>query len=148
MSDIALAKARQKFLDSLKSRRSDNTLLTYNKALETFVNMLRDRHLDASSFPVAELNEDFLVDFVVHIKHLSPSTESLYLQVVKNFFEFLNAERLNDLNVSRVRMIIRQRTRRLRAVASEYPEEKIKLLIETMAKLAERSTTENNWSDR
>lgn len=137
MSYITIAEAKDKFLESMKFHRSVNTLLTYRKAIETFSNMLKDQQIEIYTFPVGRLNEDHVVDFVNYVNKLSPSTESLYLQVLKNFFEFLNAENLVIMNVSQVRMLLRQRTRRHKAKVIEYPEEETKLLIESLASLSD-----------
>jgi len=145
MSSVTIAQAKEKFLEAIKSQRSTNTLQAYDSALESFSSMLRDQQRDISTLPVAKLNEDSIVDFVIYIKKLSPSTESLYLQVLKNFFEFLNAEHLAKLNISHVRRLMRERTRRLRDDGSEeYPEDQIKRLIESMVNISQETILDHN----
>lgn len=140
---VTLPQAKSKFLESISLQRSDSTLRAYSNALETFLNMLSDQKIDISTLPVADLSETSISDFVIYIKNLSPATESLYLQVIKNFFEFLYAENLAIINVSQVRMLIRQRTRRIKNQNSEYPEEEIKILINAMHKIASDPVIDN-----
>jgi integrase/recombinase XerC len=140
---VTLPQAKSKFLESISLQRSDSTLRAYSNALETFLNMLSNQKIDISTLPVADLRETSISDFVIYIKNLSPATESLYLQVIKNFFEFLYAENLATINVSQVRMLIRQRTRRIKTQNSEYPEEEIRIVINAMQKIASDPLTDN-----
>jgi site-specific recombinase XerD len=140
VSNITITEAIDKYLGSLKSRRSVNTLRAYTNALDTFLGMLTSQQIDITTYLIQRLNEDSIVDFVLYTKKLSPSTEGLYLQVIKNFFEFLNAEHLAMLNISQVRNIIRHRTRRYKGnQANIYPEDKIILLLEKMSAISDRN---------
>lgn len=134
------------FLESLRFKRSDRTVKVYNNALEAFLIMLAKQNLDVSVIPVYELREVSISDFVTYSSNLSPSTESLYLQVIKNFFEFLYAESLSAVNISQVRMLIRQRTRRPKTQDSEYPEEDIKCVIDSMQVISKHPTSDVDLS--
>ena len=144
MPKITIARAKTMFLESIKLPRSANTLQTYRRALETFSNMLAARQIDSFNSPVAELTENSVADFVHYLKDLSPATESLYLQVIKSFFKFLNEENLATVNLSRVRMLMRKGTRRSRRPPVGYPEEDIQHLIEFMSNLQNVSTLDGN----
>ena len=85
MTSMNITEAKEKYLNSIKIQRRLNTFRAYTNALDTFINMLKAQQIDVSTFPVAKLNEDFIVDFVIHAQKLSPSSESLYLQVIKDF---------------------------------------------------------------
>jgi len=135
MRDITIAQAKTKFLESIKLPRSANTVQTYRKALDAFSDMLTTQNIDSSNFPVAELKEDCIADFVDYLQEFSPATESLYLQVMKSFLKFLDAENRAKVNPSRVRMLIRKRTRRSVRQPVEYPEDDVKQLIEFMSNL-------------
>jgi site-specific recombinase XerD len=140
MPNISISQAKTMFLESIKLPRSANTLQTYRKALETFSNMLADHQIDSFEFPVAELTEDSVGRFVDFMKDLSPATESLYLQVIKSFFEFLDAENLSKVNLSWVRMFIRQRARRVRRETAQYPEDDVKYMLDVLSNLQNIST--------
>src|SRR5688572_24298349 len=107
MPSISITQAKTMFLESIELPRCANTLQTYRKALDTFSNMLAGHQIGSHEFQVAELTEDYVAHFVDFMKALSPATESLYLQVIKSFFEFLYAENLSKVNLSRIRMLIR-----------------------------------------
>jgi len=147
MPNTTIAQAKTLFLESFKLPRSTNTLQTYRKALETFLNMLATQQIDPYNFPIAELTENSVAHFVDYMKNLSPATESLYLQVIKSFFEFLDAERLATVNLLRVRMLIRQRTRRSRRQSMPYPEKDIKHLIQFMSNVQNVSKLDINAFD-
>src|SRR5215216_3788094 len=131
-SVITIAQAKSMFLESIKLPRSANTLQTYRKALDTFSTMLATQQIDTATFPIAELKEDCITDLIDYLKEFSPATESLYLQVMKNFFKFLDEENLTKVNLSHVRMLMRQRARRSRRQPVEYPEDAVKQLLEFM----------------
>jgi site-specific recombinase XerD len=137
--NISVDQAKSMFLDSIQFPRSQNTLQTYRKALDTFSNMLLSNQINVLEFPIAELTEDTILYFISYMKDLSPSTESLYLQVIKGFFEFLDAESLAKVNLSRVRMLIKQRTRRVSRESASYPEDDIRYLIKVVSKLKDVS---------
>jgi len=145
-NDVTILQAKSSFLASVKLKRSDATVKAYTNALETFLIMLAKQNLDVDTVPVDELREVSISDFVTYINDLSPATESLYLQVIKSFFEFLYAENLSVINISQVRMLIRQRTRRPKAQSSEYPEEDIKRLIDYMQMLSKSPTSDPDFS--
>ena len=134
-SNVTVAQAKSLFLESIKLPRSANTLQTYRKALDAFSKMLATHQIDAATFPVAELKENTISDLIEYLKEFSPATESLYLQVMKNFFKFLNEEKLAKVDLSQVRMLMRQRARRSRRQPAEYPEEDVKQFIEFVSNL-------------
>ena len=99
MASTTLVQATTMFLESIELPRSTNTLQTYRKALEAFSNTLVTQNIDPFNFPVEELTENSVVHFLDYVKALSPATESLYLQVLKSLFEFLDAENLATVNL-------------------------------------------------
>jgi integrase/recombinase XerC len=145
--NITVDQAKTMFLESIEFPRSTNTLQTYRKALETFSIMLTTHQTDPFDFPIVELTEDSVIHFVEYMRRFSPATESLYLQVIKNFFEFLAAENLVTVNLARVRMLIRQRSRRLKRQPDQYPEDAIKYLIEFMSNPQNISALDDDKTD-
>jgi integrase/recombinase XerC len=143
MTNITVDQAKTMFLASIAFPRSANTLQTYSKALETFSNMLVAQQTDPFNFPISELTEKSIVHFVAYMRKFSPATESLYLQVIKNFFEFLTAENLVTINLAHVRMLMRQRTRRANQDTAQYPEDDIRHLLDVVGNLQNISTLAN-----
>jgi len=64
-----------------------------------------------------------------YLKVFAPSTEQLHLQAVKGFYEYVDSERLADINQSRVRVLIRQRSRRPGIRFPQFPAEDIESLL-------------------
>jgi integrase/recombinase XerC/integrase/recombinase XerD len=150
MHAITVDQAKTMFLKSLEHPRRKNTFQTYRKALETFLNMLVIQQIDPFTFPVSKLREDSILQFVDYMKDLSPATEILYLQVLKSFFEFLDAENLAKINITQVRIRIKQRTRRSKREPIQYPELSVKGLLEFMSdpkNLPSPDDCETNYPD-
>jgi integrase/recombinase XerC len=154
LSNITINEAKTMFLKSMGLPRGANTLQTYRKALDTFTNVLASQQINSYNFPVADLTEESVAHFVDYMKDFSGATESLYLQVIKTFFQFLSAENLTEINLSRVRMLIHQRNRRAQSEAPPYPEADIEYFIDvisnprTFSKLADDTNDVQNFELR
>ncbi len=74
--------------------------------------------------------------FATDLKALSPATEQLYLTAVAGFFEFLVAERLADINLARVRLLIRKRSRKPGIRLPQFPQKQIDDTIDYAINLA------------
>jgi site-specific recombinase XerD len=61
-----------------------------------------------------------------------------YLTVAKDFYEFLAAERLIEPNLPRVRLLIRQRARRVGQRLPQFPRDHIKQVLEHAINLTTR----------
>ena len=117
------------FLDSILLARSKNTYDTYKYALTAFRYMLADRTIDAETMPVEDLPEESIAWFAMSLKELAPATESLYLQSAMSFFEFLAAERLASPNLPRLRLLVRQRSRKPGKKLPQFPREDIEKIL-------------------
>lgn len=105
-------------------------MLAYKNALRAFSEVLRKNAIDPESAPAESLTEDLISPLAEHLKVYAPATEQMYLQAVKGFFEFVDSERLVPLNQSRVRVLIRQRSRRPGVRFPQFPAEDIEHLLE------------------
>ena len=101
-----------KYLDMIKLARSKQTMLTYRNALRVFREVLIIKKLDPEITPIDQLSEDFISPLAGYLKDYSPATEQVYLQAVKGFYEYIDSENLKEINQSRIRVLIRQRSRR------------------------------------
>lgn len=117
------------FLDSILLARSKNTFDTYKYALAAFRYMLADRSVDSEALPISDLPEESIAWFAMALKELAPATESLYLQAVMSFFEFIAAERLSTPNLPRLRLLIRQRARKPGKKLPQFPREDIEKIL-------------------
>jgi site-specific recombinase XerD len=128
----SIHEAVQDFLESVALSRSDNTARTYKNALNAFSQVLEDHNLEPDENEITSLKEDAISWFASYLKSYSPTTERLYLTAVNGFYEFLAAERLSEPNLPRVRMLIRQRARRVGQRLPQFP----KIDIEKVLKYA------------
>ena len=124
--------AIETFISSVSLARSKNTCDTYRYALAAYTYMLADRGVDCDSVPVTDLSEDSVIWFASALKDLAPATERLYLQATMGFFEFLAAERLANPNLPRIKLLIRQRSRKAGKRLPQFPREEIEKILETI----------------
>lgn len=127
---VTIADAMRRYLDMVKLARSRPTMLAYKNALRAFSEVLQKNSLDPESAPAETLTEDLISPLAEQLKVYAPATEQMYLQAVKGFFEFVDSERLVPINQSRVRVLIRQRSRRPGVRFPQFPAEDIERLLE------------------
>ncbi len=126
---ITVARAISLYLESITLARSEKTADTYRFALLSYSRELEARGYDIDVFPVSELGEDSIAWFAASLKDYSPATEQLYLTAAAGFMEFLAAERLADVNLPRMRLLIRQRARRQGQRLPQFPRESIEKIL-------------------
>ena len=135
-NNLTIHDAVQAYLESVTLSRSENTARTYQNALNTFTQALLDANLDPRKTSIGELTEDAVTWFASYLKNYSPTTERLYLTAANGFYEFLAAERLTEPNLPRVRMLIRQRARRVGQRLPQFPRNHIEKTLEHAINLA------------
>jgi site-specific recombinase XerD len=117
----SISKALADYLQSVALARSANTARTYRNAMQAFVGTLQDHRLAVETTPVQQLSEDAIAWFITDLKAHSPTTERLYLSAAFGFFEYLAAERLMEPNLPRLRLLIRNRARRVGIRLPQFP---------------------------
>jgi integrase len=70
----------------------------------------------------------------------SPTTERLYLTALTGFYEYLSAERLCEINLPRIRLLIKQRARKPGQRLPQFPFNNIEIILEYANKIALSST--------
>ena len=131
----------EKYIDNIKLSRSQNTAQAYNNAINLFFLVLKERWINPDTVQVQDLSEDPISWFAAFLKNYSPATERLYLQAVKGFYEFLAAEKVNNINLPRLKLLLRQRSRRSGQRLPQFPREEIEKVIsfsEDQAKITNR----------
>jgi site-specific recombinase XerD len=132
----SIHKAVEAFLDSVVMARSKNTARTYRNGMNAFQQALRDHKVDPEQTEVGSIKEDSVVWLAIAMKDHAPTSERLFLTVATGFFEFLAAENLAQVNLPRIRLLIRQRGRRPGIRLPQFPHddiEKVLLYAETLA---------------
>lgn len=135
-NDGTISQAIDGYLKSVSLSRSTHTAQTYRNALNCLSNVLQDHHFPPEKSICKDLSEDVVVWFATALKEYAPTTERLYLTVLNGFFEFIAAERLADPNLPRVRMLIRQRSRRPGQRLPQFPRRTIEYIIEYAINIA------------
>lgn len=142
---ITISEAMLKYLDMIKLSRSGHTFLAYKKGLNEFRKVLVEKWLDPQIAPIEKLTEDVVSPFAIYLKNFAPATEQLYLQAAKGFYEYVDAERFVEINLSRVRNLIRQRSRRPGIRLPQFPVDDIERVLESVNNAA--STKAGNSED-
>jgi integrase/recombinase XerC len=128
--DVTILDTMNAYLETIQLSRSEHTARTYGNAIKSFRATLADHGYPVNSTQIAEINEDAIAWFAADLKAYSPATERLYLTAVTGYYEYLVAERLVDLNLPRVHLLIRQRARRPGVRLPQFPRDDIESVIE------------------
>src|SRR5688572_1925000 len=100
------------YLQFITLTRSANTALTYGKALKEFKKLLAKVKIDPDNSPTTDITEDIIPQFILHLNETSPTTEQLYVGAVARFLKYLVGKELPDLNIPRMELLLKQRTRK------------------------------------
>lgn len=126
---ITLAVAITNYLDTVKMSRSEHTARAYKNAINVFQAVLIEQWLDPKTTPAEKLTEDMISHFAVYLKNFSPATERLYLQAVTGFYKYVSAERLADINLPRMDLLIKQRKRKAGIRLPQFPADDIERVL-------------------
>jgi site-specific recombinase XerD len=135
MGHMTLQDAADEYLDSVSLARSPNTARTYRNALAAFAFTLERLNVDPITFPASKTNVDWIAPFADDLKSYAPASERLYLTAVSGWYEFLAAEQIADVNLPRLRLMIRRRARRPGQRLPQFPREEIENVIAYAIKL-------------
>jgi len=133
---MTVSQAINKYLDNISMVRSQNTARSYGNALRLFEILLNKRDLVTEFKMVRDLPVDAIAWFAMDLKKYAPATESLYLTAVAGFYDYLAAENLADPNLPKLRMLIRQRSRRYGPRLPQFPRSQIEDVLKYAAALA------------
>jgi integrase/recombinase XerC len=122
------------YLDGVALSRSANTAKTYRQAIHAFRLSVERLGVDPDQVPVASASEDWVAAFAQDLKPRAPSTERLYLTAIAGYFEYLAAEKLADVNLARMRLLIRQRARRPGQRLPQFPRSAIEQVLDGVQK--------------
>jgi len=130
MESPTIAQSIRNYLESVRLARSANTARSYGNAMRVFGQALSEHGIDLNSSPARDLDEDAVAWLATYLKDYSPASEQLYLAATAGFYEYLAAERLAEVNLPRMRLLLRQRARRPGQRLPQFPREDIERLIE------------------
>lgn len=128
MIDLTIERTTEMFLNHIAFSRSKSTKQTYCNAMKSFLEMLTDYNI-FSSQSISNLSEKQFSDFAKYLKSYAPATENLYINVAKNYFEFLTAENLKEFNMIQARYLIKNRVRKSGIRLPQFPQHNIETVI-------------------
>lgn len=135
-SDKTITDGMNAFLDSVTLSRSENTARTYHNAMDFFRSVLIENDIEPDEIPVTKLSEDAIVWLATALKDYAPTSERLYLTAASGLYEFLAAERLADINLPRVKLLIQQRARKPGQRLPQFPREAIEKVLDYADKIS------------
>lgn len=133
--DITISKAIEKYLITVSTARSENTLRTYKNCLNIFLSSLRNRKIDITTNLTSRLTTEDFSYFINDLKYYAPSTEQLYLSAVFGFFEFMVAENMIEINLQTLRLLIRKRSRKPGVRLPQFPKSNIDRILEGITEI-------------
>jgi site-specific recombinase XerD len=119
-----------RYLQTVERARSKLTMLAYKNGLQVFCETLKKKSLDPNTTPIQKLTEAHFAKFIEYLSAYAPATERLYLQAVKGFYLFVDAEELIRVSQSRLKVLIQQRSRRPGTRIPQSPADEIETLLE------------------
>ncbi len=125
-----IREAIAKYVEIVGLARSQHTARAYQNSLNIFQSVLKKHKIDSETSPIETLNEDAMAWFVASLKDYSPATEQVYLQAANGFYNFLAAERLSDINLPRLTLIVKQRARRPGIRLPQFPSDDIERVLD------------------
>jgi integrase/recombinase XerC len=126
------------YIKTIGMSRSKNTAGTYHNGLNVYLRILRKNGIDPEKEFDRNIKEDTIIPFIENLHRYSPATEQLYLQAVTNYFEYLSAGNLADINMVRVRLLIRQRARKPGLRLPQFPREALDTIMESLNSLPQK----------
>ena len=130
MTDVTTIKTTMDaYLDMVKLSRSPHTARTYGNALKVFSEVLTERWLEPEQTSIDKLTEDAITWLIAYLRGFSSATERVYIDAVVGFYNYVSSEKLADINLVRLRLLIRQRTRRPGIRLPQFPADDIERLL-------------------
>ena len=131
----SISEAINDYLYTVKLARSEKTHLAYSTAMKNFTLTLEDHQFDIAEDPVSKISEDVVSWFAYDLKDYAATSEQLYITSLKGFLEYLVAEDLADINLSKVKLLIHQRTRKPGKRLPQFPADNIQRILEYLENL-------------
>ncbi len=139
-----IAEAITAYLDTVRLARSQHTYTAYKNALNNFQDCLEKNNIQSSKATLETLSEDAIAWYATYLKKYAPTTEQLYLTAAKGFYDFLAAEEALDINLPKVKLLIKQRSRRSGQRIPQFPADAIKELLEYYEKKSMNIVSDQN----
>ncbi len=137
---MLISECVENYLSSLKLSRSANTYRTYHNAMNLFKDVLLAHDLDSENTEVSKLSEDAVVWMAAALKEYSSASEQVYITATVGLYEFIAGENLAPVNLPRVRLLVKQRTRIPGVRLPQFPKNDIEKVIDYAEGLTIKTT--------
>jgi len=97
--------------------------------------MLKSIQIDPDSTDINQIKEEYFSKFINTLKNHSPATERLYLTSVKGFYDYVASEELADVNIVRIQLLVKQRSRRPGIRLPQFPKKNIQTILDSVDQL-------------
>jgi site-specific recombinase XerD len=144
MTKFTVEETLQKYLNSVKLSRSANTFRTYSNAMRLFIEVLSENGIEPEKADVSLLPEDAVIWVLTALKDFSSATEQVYITSVVGLFEFIAGENLANVNLPRIRLLIKQRARRPGIRLPQFPKSAIDSVLDYAATLTSKPTEQES----
>ena len=129
---ITIAESFQDYLEAVKYARSENTHLAYSSAIKFLWMTFESHDIDPEIDRVDIIREEIISWFAYDLKGYSAASMQLYITAVKGYLEYLIAEDLSNINLAKVKLLIKQRTRKPGKRLPQFPTDDIFKILETL----------------
>lgn len=126
---MTIDEAIKDYLEIIRQSRSIRTAATYRNGLKFFSIVLAERHLPIKTTEISMLNEDAIGWLAAALKDYAAATEQLYLTAASGFYEYLAAEQLVPINLPRLKLLIKKRSRKPRQRLPQFPMDAIDRIV-------------------
>jgi integrase len=121
--------------------------------MNKFGEVLTAGKLDPEETAITRLSEDTITWLAAELKSYAPATEQCYLTAATGLFEFIAGEEILDINLPRVRLLIKQRARRPGIRLPQFPRNQIEEMVDFALDLNQQPTEDDrhrliNYRDR
>lgn len=133
---MKISECIQAYLRSVRLSRSENTHRTYINAMNLFSDVLGRNGVKMKEAEITTLSEDAVIWMAAALKDFSPATEQVYMASTVGLYEYIAGENLAQVNLPRMRLLIKQRTRRPGTRLPQFPKSAIETVLDHALSLA------------
>lgn len=138
--NLTIQQVIERYLTSVSLSRSANTARTYRNAMKLFTTVLKVHQFDIEQDLITKLGEEPVVWMTTALKDYSAHTEQCYLTATVGLYEYIAGEALAQINLPRVRLLIKQRARKPGIRLPQFPKSDIETVLKYAANLNQQET--------
>ena len=120
------------YLETVRLSRSENTYMAYSNGIKFLAMTMLSNGIDPEIENVNSIREELISWFAADLKGYAASSEQLYITAAKGYLEYLVAENLSDINLSKISLLIKQRSRKPGKRLPQFPAGDILRIVKTL----------------